>query len=220
MEQVLRVLNLYSGCGGNRKLWDDVEVVAVEFNQAIADIYSHYYPDDTVVVGDAHQYLLENYDKFDFIWSSPPCPTHSKIRLCGSKRKLYPAVYPDIKLWEEVTFLKHHADRKCKWVVENVQPYYEPIVQPTFTLDRHCFWSNFYVQKSSFSKRETAHVDINSGNRNIFGFDVSGFPGLSAKEKGKVLRNMVNPEVGRHIFETGMRVNGDRQEWKQASLFG
>ena len=31
----MKVLNLYAGIGGNRKLWEDVEVTAVELNPKI-----------------------------------------------------------------------------------------------------------------------------------------------------------------------------------------
>ena len=62
----LKVLNLYSGIGGNRKLWDNVEVTAVEINPQIAWIYKQNFPDDNVVVDDAHKYLLENHNKFEF----------------------------------------------------------------------------------------------------------------------------------------------------------
>ena len=69
----MRVLNLYAGIGGNRKFWKDCEVTAVEYTDKIADVYAKLYPGDTVVRGDAHAFLLENYQDFDFIWSSPPC---------------------------------------------------------------------------------------------------------------------------------------------------
>lgn len=66
----LKILNLYAGIGGNRKLWgDDHEVTAVENVQAIADIYAQLFPNDTVIVGDAHQYLLDHHKEFDFIRS-------------------------------------------------------------------------------------------------------------------------------------------------------
>ena len=197
---VIRVLNLYAGLGGNRKKWENVEVTAVEYKQDIADIYKDNFPNDTVIVGDAHEYLLHHYKEFDFIWSSPPCPTHSKIRECGAKRGQYPPMYPDFKLWQEITFLKHFA--RCKWVVENVDPYYEPIIQPTFKLDRHCFWSNFFVPSESFKKKETAILHTN-GTVPVFGFDISEYK-LSTR-KDQVLRNLVNPCVGAHILEYARR---------------
>ena len=100
----MKILNLYAGVGGNRKLWgDEYDVTAVEMNPDIAEVYQDLYPNDTVIVGDAHQYLLENYMNFDFIWSSPPCPSHSQIRYtigfkANRKYKKVDAKYPDMKL--------------------------------------------------------------------------------------------------------------------------
>jgi site-specific DNA-cytosine methylase len=70
-----------AGIGGNRKLWDgDIEITAVEIDPKIAKIYQDFFPNDKVIVSDAHQYLLEHFKEYDFIWSSPPCPTHSRMR--------------------------------------------------------------------------------------------------------------------------------------------
>ena len=63
----MEVLNLYAGIGGNRKLWEDVEVTAVEINEQIAQIYQDNFPNDRVIIGDAHQYLLDHFKEFDFI---------------------------------------------------------------------------------------------------------------------------------------------------------
>ncbi|GAG21491.1 unnamed protein product, partial [marine sediment metagenome] len=58
----MKILNLYAGIGGNRKLWgDEHEVTAVENNPEIAGIYQNNYPKDHVVIGDAHFYLLQHY---------------------------------------------------------------------------------------------------------------------------------------------------------------
>ena len=62
----MKVLNSYAGIGGNRKFWGGVEVTAVEINPKIAKIYQNFFPDDIVVVGDAHQYLLNHFQEFDF----------------------------------------------------------------------------------------------------------------------------------------------------------
>jgi hypothetical protein len=95
----LKVLNLYAGIGGNRKLWSNVDVTSVEYNEEIAMIYKDHYPGDTVVVGDAHKYLLEHYKEFDFIWASPPCLSHSKVRHMASKAGDYDPIFPDMTLW-------------------------------------------------------------------------------------------------------------------------
>ena len=80
----MKILNLYAGVGGNRRLWGDKhEITAVEWNKSVADCYHDLYPNDTVIVADAHQYLLEHYQEFDFIWSSPLCQSHSIIRAVG-----------------------------------------------------------------------------------------------------------------------------------------
>jgi DNA (cytosine-5)-methyltransferase 1 len=46
-------------------------------------------------------------------------------------------------LYEEILFLQYNA--KCKWVVENVKPYYKPLIEPTAFIQRHMFWSNFNI---------------------------------------------------------------------------
>ena len=142
----MKILNLYAGIGGNRKLWgDEHDITAVELNADIAAVYKELYPNDTVIVDDAHQYLIDHYAEYDFIWSSPPCPTHSRARYgLGFHGKGYDAVYPDMKLYQEIILLKHHY--KGKWVVENVQAYYKPLIEP-FSLGRHWYWSNFLISK-------------------------------------------------------------------------
>ena len=146
----LKILNVYSGIGGNRKLWGDQhEIVAVENNPKIAAIYKDFFPKDEVIVADAHQYLLEHFEEFDFIWSSPPCPTHSRMSFLqqakGNKMK-----YPDMKLYEEIIFLKQFF--KGKWVVENVKSYYESLIKPQIS-GGHYFWSNFYINNVATRKK-------------------------------------------------------------------
>ena len=113
MNKKLKILNLYAGIGGNRKLWQNVEVTAVEQNADIAKIYQDFYPDDKMVVGDAHEYLLKHFVEFDFIWSSPPCPSHSRIRKhCAWKTKKdgtcwlqNEPIYPEMILYQEIILL-------------------------------------------------------------------------------------------------------------------
>ena len=135
----MRVLNLYAGLGGNRKLWENVEVTAVELDPRIATVYKRLYPNDTVIVEDAHQYLLNHSDEFDFIWSSPPCQTHSKMAK-ATRHKL--KRYVDLSLYQEILYLQHFF--KGKYVVENVVPFYEPLIEGK-KLGRHMYWSNFDI---------------------------------------------------------------------------
>jgi DNA (cytosine-5)-methyltransferase 1 len=197
----MKVLNLYSGIGGNRKLWKDVEVTAVEYNEEIAAIYKEYFPQDKVIVADAHEYLLKHYKEFDFIWSSPPCQTHSAIREMGVKRSLYDAKFPDMKLWQEITFLNHFAPGK--YVVENVVPYYEPIVPPTVEIERHLFWSNFQIRKTELEKVERVHKEV-SANTVLYGYDLSKYK--IKHRKDTILRNCVNPDLGLYILEQAQGV--------------
>lgn len=200
MNKKLKVLNLYAGIGGNRKKWKNVEVTAVEFNPEIAAVYQKLYPEDEVVVGDAHQYLLENHKKFDFIWASPPCQTHSSFRqnICVKFRGT-PAVYPDMKLYQEVLFLQHNAE--CPWVVENVKPYYKPLIEPTFVQDRHYFWSSHKVEEGYFEKAKLRAAQIPQ-LQEFHDVDLSGY---KLKNKRQILRNCVDYRVGEYIFN---QING------------
>lgn len=137
----MKILNLYSGIGGNRKLWDgDFTVTAVEYREDIANVYRHYFPKDEVIVTDAHQYLLDHYSEYDYIWSSPPCPTHSRSRFWRHST-LNEQAYPDMKLYQEIIFLKHYY--RGKWSVENVEPFYDPLIPPTKQIGRHFILDKF-----------------------------------------------------------------------------
>lgn len=190
-----KVLNLYSGIGGNRKMWGNVDVVSVEIDSEIAKVYQSLFPNDKVVVGDAHKFLEEHYQEFDFIWSSPPCPTHGQYRYnVGFRAKGYRAVYPDMKLYEEIIFLKYYFSGK--WIVENVMPYYEPLIKPTAILQRHLIWSNFDIPLVDF-----ANDGIRSKNKISDYIDAPDISNTHIKNKRQVLRNCVFPELGNYIFQ-------------------
>jgi len=187
-----RILNLYAGIGGNRKLWgDDYDITAVEYDEATAEAYKAFFPNDTVIITDAHEYLLKNYMNFDFIWSSPPCPTHSRINYAKTRKP----DYPDMALYQEIIFLNHWFNGL--FVVENVIPYYDSLIKGTL-IDRHLFWSNFKITNFEPSKR--AFIRMQGGQvpfEDIFGFDIKN---TNIKDKRKALRNCVNPETGLHIL--------------------
>jgi DNA (cytosine-5)-methyltransferase 1 len=198
----MKVLNLYAGIGGNRKMWKNAEVTAVEYNEIIVKAYCDFFPSDKVIIANAHEYLLEHYKEFDFIWSSPPCQSHSSFRqnICVRYRGTKP-VYPDMRLYQEILFLKYNFDGL--WVVENVKPYYEFLIQPTAILQRHAFWANFDIAYREFEK------DVIRGKQipqlqNHHGFDLSKY---SIPNKRQVLRNCVYPPLGNHIYLSALGEN-------------
>ena len=192
----MKILNLYAGIGGNRKLWGgDIKVVAVENDPDIAAVYAQLFTDDTVIVADAHDYLLKHYKEFDFIWSSPPCPSHGQYRFnVGFKAKGYAPLYPDMKLYEEIIFLKHYYSGI--WLVENVVPFYEPLVKPTAILQRHLFWSNSPIDYISIAPKK-----LRTKNKiSDYGELGEMIKDTKISNKRQVLRNCVDPELGLHVF--------------------
>lgn len=196
----MKILNLYAGIGGNRKLWEDVEVTAVEYNPEIAAIYQEYFPNDTVVVADAHEYLLQHYKEFDFIWASPPCQSHTRMMLNFAEAKqadkrIEPK-YPDMKLYQEIIFLDNFF--KGYYCVENVIPYYVPLVKPTIELGRHYFWSNFNISKFDLDCKKVDIVNM-TGKTTNYGFNIQAK--RIKHRKDQILRNLVNPEIGLAILD-------------------
>lgn len=193
----IKILNLYAGIGGNRKLWpnNEIEVTAVEIVPEIAKIYKDFYPNDNVIIGDAHQYLLEHYKEFDFIWSSPPCPSHSRMRMLLHEQDTEDK-YPDMKLYEEILFLTHFF--KGKYCVENVISYYDPLIKPQIS-DNHYFWCNFIIPHRNNEVRGIRSEDVKFKEK-LNGFDLSHL-NISERFKEKVLNNCVKPQIAKEIFE-------------------
>lgn len=205
-----RILNLYCGIGGNRKLWGNKhEITAVEINPKIAKIYKDFFPEDNVIVGDAHEYLRANFRNFDFIWTSPPCPTHSELQMT----RFYDTDlrYPDMALYQEIILLKYFY--KGNWVVENVNPYYKPLINPAFKIERHLFWSNKFFLTENLNLG--LFDDIRSNIKNMqkkYGFNLNPYKkDLSCFEIRKCLRNCVIPELGKYVFEKIQEVTDDKR---------
>lgn len=206
----MKILNLYAGIGGNRKLWgDEHEVTAIEYKQGIAEVYKDLFPLDRVLIEDAHEYLLKHYKEYDFIWSSPPCPSHSRARYgLGVQGNKVAAIYPDMKLYQEIILLSTHF--KGKYVVENVISYYPPLIVPQ-TVGRHYYWANFNIVPIKVAPSGITHTKggakyKRSGSIRAFttedfekryGYDLSKY---KISDKRLLLRNCVEPEIGKHIL--------------------
>lgn len=196
----MRILNAYAGLGGNRKLWSGHDVVAIESNPKIAAVYKKLYPGDEVIVTDAHQYIFDNHYEFDFIWSSPPCQSHS-VMVKASRHK--PKSYPDMSLYQQIIFLQNFF--KGSYVVENVKPYYEPLIKPSQKIGRHLFWSNFefdvddvkrphdFINMSNMAGRQSLMDWLDIHFEEKIYYDGNHCP-------AQVLRNCVHPNIGRDII--------------------
>ena len=218
MKSKLKILNLYACLGGNRYKWDevaDIEVTAVELDIELAKAYQERFPNDKVIVTDAHKYLLDHFKEFDFIWSSPPCPSHSKSRFWAHGKKN--PVYPDMKLYEEIIFLQHHAIDGQKWVVENVNGYYEPLIS-AIKRGRHLFWSNFNLPKID-KKDNTGIMNWESKFKPLLKYhDLKTFDYNGEQSRLKILRNLVDYEVGKSILQSAYNVISSSKS-KQTILF-
>ena len=201
----MKILNLYAGIGGNRKQWgEEHEVTAIEINPSIASIYQDFFPNDKVIVCDAHKYLLEHFDEFDFIWSSPPCQTHSKMRLAQKNHKSWTKEYPNMDLYQEIIFLKHYF--KGKWVVENVNGYYIPLIKPQ-VIGRHYYWSNFNINiKEKKTQTFCLHYRGQANNivnrEEMLGIKILDYHGYKG-DKRKLYDACVEPETALKILHCG-----------------
>ena len=208
----IKVLNLYACLGGNRLKWNNdlIDVTAVELDPFLADMYKERFPNDKVIVGDAHEYLLNHYKEYDFIWSSPPCPTHSKINISmKNKRKMK---YADMKLYQEIILLENFFEGK--YCIENVIPYYKPLI-PAQKRGRHLFWANFklpQIKANDAIIRRWQIAELEKHHK----IDLSKYKG--EQNKRKIGRNLVHFDTGKAIFNAAYNIMQDNTD-RQTSLF-
>jgi DNA (cytosine-5)-methyltransferase 1 len=226
----MKILNGYAGLGGNRKLWGDShEITAVELNPEIAKIYSDFFPQDKMIVTDAHEYLLKHFKEYDFIWSSPPCPTHSRINYSNGGR--WAVKYPDMRLYQEIILLQNFFEGL--YCIENVIGYYEPLIKPR-EVGRHYFWANFPISNIEYGdqigrlcgKRQTEHRDkllrkmiIREAQipelEKLHNFNLDG---IKLTNKRQILRNCVIPELGLHILNAAQGIYQHTKDVNQLSF--
>lgn len=217
----MKILNLYACLGGNRYKWDEVaiqagieiEVTAVELDAELAKLYQERFPNDKLIVADAHQYLLDHYKDFDFVWSSPPCPSHSRARFARKETTI--SVYPDLKLYEEVLFLENYFNGK--YVVENVIPYYEPLI-PAQKRGRHLYWTNF-ILPNELNERKSSIMEGKNEVERWCEFHDYNFRQYKGEQRlDKVARNLVDYEAGKTIFEIALGIV-NKKNTNQMELF-
>lgn len=223
------ILNLYACLGGNAYKWDEVakesgieiEVTAVELDPELARLYQERFPNHKVIIADAHAYLLDNYKEFNdgMIWGSPPCPSHSRARYWGFGVNGKKPIFPDMKLYEEIIFLEYHF--KGKYCIENVIPYYEPMLNP-MKRGRHLYWTNFRLPNSlngrvkNFGDSKNGSTETLESWSKFHDYDFKKYKGKQLVLK--IARNLVDYEAGKTIFETVLGIQKSNNV-KQTELF-
>lgn len=202
----MKILNLYAGLGGNSNLWDDNlhEIVNIELEPKIAEVLRNRKPNQHVIIADAHQYLLDHYCEYDFIWSSPPCQRNSKMNKFTRHNMIR---YADGSLFEEIILLKHYF--KGKYVVENVVPYYEPY--PGYQkFGRHLFWTNFNIYDFEMPEQPKNFINLSSTVAKKVMMDWLDIHYENNIYYGnnhcpvQILRNCVHPKIGEHILNCAL----------------
>ena len=199
----MKILNLYAGLGGNRKLWgEEHQITAVEIFPSIAAVYKKQYPRDQIIIGDAIKYLRKYYAAYDLICASPPCHSHSRMNGKNHKEK-----FPDLDIYSMILFLNRYY--KGKYCIENVIPWYKPLIEPSVKLGRHYFWSNFpipFKEFDKYDKRQIQEIKI-KGLADRRGISMDLVQEVKDKswdrnhsQRQTCLRNMLDPLIGEYIL--------------------
>lgn len=208
-QEIKKILIPYAGVGGTMNLVDDkvYKITNIELNPEIAKVLQDRKPNQKVIVTDAHEFIREYADQYDFIMPSRPCQSHTAM-MKFTRHKL--KRYPDFGLYEEIVYLQNFY--KGLWCVENVVPYYKPLIEPTIKIGRHLFWSNFPIApmpnyprspKNMINTTSMAHKKTMMDwlgihyEKNIY-YDGNHCP-------VQVLRNCLHPLIGKHIFECALK---------------
>lgn len=199
----MNVLILCAGIGGESDLWDDVnnDITHVELDSKIGKVISDRKLRRTVIIGDAFQFLLDHSSEYDFIWISPPCQGNSRMIRSGKNRK---PRFPDLRLYEVKIFLDFNFNGK--YVIENVIPYYKPLIEPSAKIGRHLFWANFEIDENFDDQQPTNFIMLGtvkgSGQlKEWLGINYKGNIYYNGNhDPCQVLRNCVHPLMGQHVF--------------------
>lgn len=125
-----------------------------------------------------------------------------------------------MKLYEEILFLDNFFDGK--YCVENVIPYYEPLIAAK-KRGRHLYWTNFNLP-TVLSERDKISGLITKDDyeaiKKLCEFhDYDFFKYKGEQRRAKMARNLVDYEAGKTIFATAMGVIL-KSKSIQNSLFG
>ncbi len=121
-----------------------------------------------------------------------------------------------MKLYQEVIFLNYHF--KGKFVVENVIPYYEPMLNP-IKRGRHLYWTNFKLPNKLSERHFEGMAQAKNEVTKLCEFHDYDFRKYKGKQVlNKIARNLVDYEAGRTILETVFNIVR-KSDTKQTSIF-
>lgn len=211
MSEKIKILIGCAGIGGESNKWDDnkYDITHIEIDPKIANIIENRKPNRTVIVTDAFEYVLNYYNNYDFIWFSPPCQANSRMIRSGKNRK---PRYPDLRLYELKIFLDYNF--KGKYAIENVVPYYKPVIEPTAKLGRHLFWANFEIEDFEVKQpKNFIMLGTVKGSEQLkewLGIHYEGNIYYNGNhDPCQVLRNCIHPDLGLHVLNCFEKSNED-----------
>ena len=198
---------LYNGCAGfgaNTHLVDrgKCNITHTEHFKEIAEVNKKLHKNDTIIVTDTFQHFQDNHEKFDAAWFSVNCQGHSKM--VKATRHNVNKIPPVTELYGLIIFLKHFY--KGDWVVENVVPFYEPLIEPTLRVGRHLFWSNKPIFGVEDVKRPKGFINKSNKQgadelKKWLGLDFEGYVYYKGNHcPAQTLRNCVHPYIGEQII--------------------
>jgi DNA (cytosine-5)-methyltransferase 1 len=132
----------------------------------------------------------------------------------GEGERKSKATYPDMKLYQEIILLEHFF--KGKYVVENVIPFYEPLI-PAKKRNRHLYWTNFNLPNDLNGRKKNNFIQSKVSDLSEFhDYDFKKYKGNQRMDK--IARNLVDYEAGKIIFETALGIIR-KQDINQTELF-
>ena len=94
---------------------------------------------------------------------------------------------------------------KGKYVVENVIPYYEPLI-PAKKRGRHLYWTNFNLPSNLGERKGGIMEGKDEVNRWCDFHDYDFFKYKGSQRLDKIARNLIDYEVGKTILDTVMGI--------------
>ena len=195
----MRILDLFAGVGGTSKGIHraaaeqnvKLEYVAIDYDPSVLYAHQKFCPEDFTILRNAWNYDFSGYD---FIWASPPCQSHSVLNYTLRRYD------PDMRLYELIKKLRNSGK---DFIVENVHPYYQPPIPWNFEVNRHVFWSNLPIPSFRVVEKRKAFGELGVTDLlDYHGVDKSVLSHVrGAQRRRQLLRNMVNPEISRRIFQ-------------------